>query len=222
MVIKTIIIITLLVCQAYTASTPSNTNSLIMCSTFCAPSCTGFTQNDCKSCNSAAKGWGGSPSCDITSSSFYLLDWSTDNGGTIVVDPDTQTTTCPGLLTYTTAFGNYKASDTVTTNLVGGTTVGHYAIDLYFSILLIDTDGGKKWQSSSKMSASLVGSNSSAGTRTFGSPSASWKGYCGDTGKKDDFYQFYGGPYNHNLTSTDITFTIKTDNNPGDALWVAR
>lgn len=90
MVIKTILIIALLVCQAYAPSDPSNSNNLIICSAFCKPAtpCTGFTSNDCKECVTD-KGWGGAPACDIVDPAYYLLDYSTDAGGAIAVDPGT-------------------------------------------------------------------------------------------------------------------------------------
>ncbi len=71
------------------------------------------------------------------------------------------------------------------------------------------------------MSTSLVGSTSPAATKNLNNPPTSWNGYCGDTSKTDSYYQF-AGRYTHNLTNTDISFTITTDNNPTDAKWVAK
>ncbi len=217
MVNTIIVIVALLICQTFTATPNSNQ---IICSAFCAPQipCTGFSSTDCKSCN--PNGWGGSPACDITNPAYALLDYSGDAGGSITVTPGATTTNCPTLLTYTTAYGDFRASDTVTINLVGGTYLGHYAVDLYFDILLIDTNGGQKWQNSPKMTSTLVGTTLT-GTKTFNNPITTWKEYCGDTNKDDKHYMFYSS-YTHNLTNVDISFTITTDNNPTNAIWVAK
>jgi hypothetical protein len=116
--VKTILIMTILWLYYVNGGTPNNNQ--VVCSAFCKPgSCTWFSSDECSSCNS--NGWGGSPSCDITDPAYALLDYSGDAGGSIVVTPGAETTKCPGLLAYTTAYGEYKAEDIVTIELLGGT-----------------------------------------------------------------------------------------------------
>jgi hypothetical protein len=161
MVNTVIVIIALLICQVSTGTPNSNQ---IICSAFCAQQqCTGFSSGECKSCGSF--GWGGSPSCDITDPKYALLDYSGDAGGSITVTSGATTTSCTTLLTYTTAYGDYKANEVVTINLLGGTYLGHYAIDLYFDFILIDVTGGQKWDNKKLLTTTLVGTTQTATKR---------------------------------------------------------
>lgn len=206
------------------------------CSAFCFKSnCGGWTPGDCNSkCNSAI-GWNwvaANSDCEVTDTTKSYIDCSDDQGGSITVDPNPATADCANLITTAAGgvpsyYGAYKASDTYNVTLVGGTTLPHYAIDLIFDIVLIDTDeSSKKWQTSSSVFASLVGSasaqNKSYKLSNSNSPS-NVKSYCGSTSKVDMFYQPIMTKYTHNLTSTDISFTLSTDNtNSGSALWIAK
>lgn len=56
-------------------------------------------------------------------------------------------------------------------------------------------------------------------------PSASYNAYCGSTSNTDSMWQYQNPvstPFIHNLTGTDIVFTITTDNSNSKAIWVAK
>lgn len=139
------IVINFFLAYVWAASSPSGFQ--IYCSAFCAPSgCTGFSGGQCNNRCNTARGWTAvSGACDVTNSAFAFLDCSDDAGGFITVTPNTQTTNCPNLTGYlgVAPYGDYKASDTVTVTLPGGTTIGHYALDFYFDLILIDIEGSE-------------------------------------------------------------------------------
>ena len=146
----------------------------------------------------------------------------------ITVSPNTQTASCPNLTGYlgVAPYGNYTATQVVTITLAGGTSIGHYAVDLYFDLILVDVDdGGKKWDTGTKFTVTMVYPNTT--TRAFNlsitnkNPTTSYKIYCGDTGKYEQYFQYFN-TYTHNLTDSDITFTITSNNNQANAIWVAK
>lgn len=92
--VKTLLVIIILLLYQCNAPTPNEAQRV--CSVFCdqASRCTGFSPDECKGCMTT-KGWGGSPSCDITTTGYVLLDYSPDVGGSISVSSSAQTTSCP-------------------------------------------------------------------------------------------------------------------------------
>jgi hypothetical protein len=220
-----LIVLAMLCCGR--AAGPSS--SQIICSSFCRPTgCTGFTSSDCNDkCNSGTT-WGWNPAggpCELTTAGILFLDSSDDAGGMIAVSPNTYSTNCPGLVTYSgaSAYGDYLATETVTTTLSGGTDIPHYQVDLIVDILLADpnsTTGNKQWPNSN-MGVTINTSPAVSKNFPMSSPSTTYKGYCGDTNKNDAFYQLKLS-FNHNLTNQDIIFTLKTNNNNAAATWVAK
>lgn len=190
--IKATIIIFLLFWLGTAPISPPS-NSQIICSAFCAPTnCVGWTASDCNSkCNT---GWGwtaqGGP-CSVTGSGFQYLDSSDDAGGMISVSPNTLSNSCPNLTGYTGTqpYGDYPAKGTlVNLTLSGGTDVPHYAVDLIFDIILVDTDSNnnsRKWTGTPNLIAKMYLSNGTIITNNFklGSPnpSTNYNGYCGST-----------------------------------------
>jgi hypothetical protein len=177
-------IIFLLLILQIRAANPAPSNSQIFCSAFCAPTgCNGWTSSDCNTKCNTAKGWTnqGGP-CAVTNSAYQLLDNSDDAGGNIAVSPNTLSTNCANLTGYlgVAPYGAYAANAVVTITLAGGTSIGHYAIDLYFDIILIDIDVNPKWNSNTKMTVTLT-NPSQALTLTLNnaSPSTYYKYYCG-------------------------------------------
>lgn len=149
----------------------------------------------------------------------------------MTVAPTRTTTSCPSLTSYLgyAPYGDFLATDPVTVTLIGGTLIPHWGLDLIFNIILIDTDhntNNKKWQGGTVITVSLntVPPTSKTFKLDNSNPSSTYKEYCGDTNRKDSMWQFQnlvGSPFIHNLT-TDITFTITTDNNNNQAIWVAK
>lgn len=188
---STLVFIFLLISIVLSATAPP-TGSQIYCSAFCAPAgCTGYSPADCNNKCNTARGWNPvSGACDVTNPAFSYLDCSDDAGGMITVSPNVVTTKCPNLTGYLglAPYGEYKANDVVTITLAGGTTIGHYALDFFFDLILIDIDGSKKWNNA-KFTITLLSYNGTVGadlplTMSIGGGGGSnYKVYCGDTGK---------------------------------------
>jgi hypothetical protein len=146
----------------------------------------------------------------------------------ITVSPNTYTANCVNLTGYLgqAPYGDFTAGQTVNITLSGGTDIPHYAVDLIFDVILVDTDtsnNSRKWNNN-KMSATLIDVNSTT-TKIFSlagpNPSTNYQVYCGNSGNKEVIYQ-YQNSYNHNNSMTDIIFSITTDNPNTAAIWVAK
>ena len=119
---------------------PANSQPTI-CSTFCATNgCTGWTMSDCTT--SCYSGWTYSASlgtCDFANTTnLAVMAFSDDQGGDISMDIDPVTGCNFSGNTY--YYGNYKASQAVKASLTMGAYISHYAFDVYFNLILVDTN----------------------------------------------------------------------------------
>lgn len=150
----------------------------------------------------------------------------------MTVLPTGFTSSCTNLTNYLgyAPYGDFLAIGTVTVALSGGTDVAHWGLDFIFDIILIDTDsstGNKKWPGGTVLTVAIntVPPTSKTFKMDNTNPSSTYNSYCGDSGKKDTMWQFQNlaaSPFLHNLTTTQIIFTITTDNNNNQAIWVAK
>ena len=119
---------------------PANSQPTI-CSTFCATNgCTGWTMSDCTT--SCYSGWTYSTSlgtCDFANTTnLAVMAFSDDQGGDISMDIDPVTGCNFSGNTY--YYGNYIASQAVKASLTMGAYISHYAFDVYFNLILVDTN----------------------------------------------------------------------------------
>jgi hypothetical protein len=97
-------------------------------------------------------------------------------------------------------YGSYKSSQSINVMLAGGTFIPHYAMELLYTMVAIDTDGTRPWGSGTKVATSLnlaVPAQTPTFTLNPASAGATDPGYCGDTNKKDRLFQIQH-TYTHN------------------------
>jgi hypothetical protein len=207
----------ILTCTVFWLSTPIRAGprvpsvAQVICSAFCSPKgCSNFTSNDCNSnCNLA---WGWIPlgtACTLLNDRT-MLDTSGDSGGTLLISPATTSSNCPYLanaLNGLQPYGDFTASQTVTITKPSGTSVGHYALDLIFDMILVDTNrstSSLRW-TSCDVAVKLSPNTAQSFRLQSSNPAVSFGDYCGDIDDLEKTYQVQL-TFTHNSTNQDIIF----------------
>jgi len=184
-----LIIIALVINITYQATT-------FFCSSQCAASgCNGWTAADCNNKCSTGYGWTSQPdsSCALSSTSNRaLIDVSDDVGGGITVSPVSATPDCTTFTGITLqTYGSYTANTVVNFTAAGGTSLPHWGLDLFYGLILIDTNGPNPWSTSSHIFTNLDGATPTQNqplTLNNANLDTSQQTYCGANNKWDNYY----------------------------------